>query len=156
MAWTIVSGGRAVQLLARTVVSDLVAQPPSPGSSIGHRSQFWHLCHRPRAQLVHTCFAATHLHHLSLFVEHVPYLVQSQHGIGSVCSRRRRLRGRGFADEASSSSLGRTASLTDRACNPLFTAVVTSSSVELIKFVRDGIFNRFVNDGIKQRCLCRF
>ena len=120
---------------------------PPLDSLIVQEARFLHLWH-PGVQLVHAWFAATQSHYLSLFLEQVPYLVHSQHGIGSVCSWRRRLRRRGFAEISSSSSLGRTVLLADRACTPLCMALCTNSSVELRKSVRDGIVFRIVIDGI--------
>ena len=162
-AWTRVVGVGVVRLVVRTVVSGLArvvrrglaAQPPPPGLSIGHNLILLHFWHRRGSHEVHTRLAATHTHHESRLVEHVPCLVQLQHGIGSVCSLRRRLRGRGFAEEASSSRC-RTASLARRACTPLSTAIVTDSSVGILIFVGGGIFCRVADDGIEQRCFRRF
>ena len=151
-AWTcIVGAGVDVRTVvpgrARVVRNGLEAHPPPPGSSIGHVLMLIHFRHLPGSHAVHTRRAATHAQNLSRFVEQVPYLEHLQHGIGSECSRRRRLRGRGVAEEASSSR-SRTASLAKRACTPLSTPNSTDSSVGIVIFVGRGIFLRVADDGI--------
>ena len=133
--------------LARVVRRGLDAQPPPPGSSIGHVLICMHFRHLKGSHEVHTRLAATHTHHESRLVEHVPCLVHLQHGIGLVCSLWRRLRGQGVAEEASSSR-SRTASLAKRACTSLSTPNSTDSSVGRGIFVGGGIICRVADDGI--------